>query len=52
MKETPSAQSVWELLKTITDDPQHTRLAEVSRIISFRPYETYGPHRHRRAGGP
>ena len=48
MKETPSAQSVWALLKTITADPQHTRLAEVSRIISFRPYETYGPHRHRR----
>ena len=42
------AQSVWELLKTIADSPAYGRLAEVSRIVSFSPYETYGPHSHRR----
>ncbi|WP_294596521.1 helix-turn-helix domain-containing protein [uncultured Rikenella sp.] len=43
-----SASSVWETLRTIADRPGHGPLAEVSRLISFRPYETYGPHRHRR----
>lgn len=46
--DTSSAQSVWELLKTITDETGNGRLADVSRFVSFRPYETYGPHRHRR----
>lgn len=43
-----SASSVWETLRAIADRPENGRLAEVSRLVSFRPYETYGPHRHRR----
>lgn len=48
MDTSSSAQSVWEQLKAVADSSEHESLTEVSRIISFRPYETYGPHRHRR----
>ncbi|WP_294592295.1 AraC family transcriptional regulator [uncultured Rikenella sp.] len=43
-----SASSVREILRTVAESPENSRLAEVSRLISFHPYETYGPHRHRR----
>ena len=48
MNDSLSVSSVWETLRSIADRPENGRLAEVSRLVSFRPYETYGPHRHRR----
>lgn len=34
------------LLRQITDDIRPKQLAEVFRFISFKPGETYGPHKH------
>jgi AraC-like DNA-binding protein len=40
--------SLWGLLDWITDDLKSRRLADVFRFVSFRPSETFGPHRHER----
>ena len=47
MKES-AEQSLWELLEGITAHLKHKRLADVFRIVSFRPSETFGPHEHLR----
>lgn len=46
--EQPTEQSLWGMLEGITADLQHKRLADVFRFVSFRPFETYGPHKHLR----
>jgi AraC-like DNA-binding protein len=43
----PSAeQSLWGLIDRIIEDLKNKRLADVFRFVSFRPSETFGPHRH------
>lgn len=42
------ALSLWESLENITGQTGNDRLADVFRLISFRPGEPYGPHQHRR----
>lgn len=44
----PVEQSLWNLLENITDSLNSKRLADVFRFVSFRPSETYGPHKHLR----
>ncbi len=44
----PEKQSLWSFLEDITKNLQHKRLADVFRIISFRPFETYDWHEHLR----
>lgn len=39
-------QSLWGVLEEITENLKHQRLADVFRLVSFRPYEAYGPHQH------
>lgn len=46
--ETVTEQSLWEQLEGITDHLKHKRLADVFRFITFRPFETFGPHAHLR----
>lgn len=41
-----SEQSLWELLGGITDNLKYKRLADVFRFVSFKPFETFGPHNH------
>ncbi|MDR2765660.1 MAG: AraC family transcriptional regulator [Tannerella sp.] len=43
-----SEQSLWNLLDRITESIKSKRLADVFRFKSFRPFETFGPHRHER----
>lgn len=40
--------SLWNLLEEITESLKHKRLADVFRFVSFRPFETFGPHQHLR----
>ena len=40
--------SLWGLLESITDNLKNKRLADVFRFVSFKPFETYGPHKHLR----
>ncbi len=40
--------SLWDLLENITNTLKYKRLADVFRFVSFRPFETYGPHEHLR----
>lgn len=44
----PVELSLWNLLENITESLKSKRLADVFRFISFRPSETYGPHKHLR----
>ena len=44
----PSEQSLWEMLEGITENLKHKRLADVFRFVSFRPFDTFGPHKHLR----
>lgn len=44
----PEKQSLWSFLEDITKNLQHKRLADVFRIISFHPFETYDWHEHLR----
>ena len=46
--EQPSEQSLWGMLEGITENLKHKRLADVFRFVSFRPFETFGPHKHLR----
>lgn len=46
--ERTTEQSLWCLLEDITENLKHKRLADVFRVVSFRPFETYGPHEHLR----
>lgn len=46
--EQPSEQSLWGMLDGITENLKHKRLADVFRFVSFRPFETFGPHKHLR----
>lgn len=46
--EQPSEQSLWEMLEGIVEGLKHKRLADVFRFVSFRPFETFGPHKHLR----
>lgn len=41
-------QSLWTQLSTSIDGLTHKRLADISRFISFKSFETYGPHSHLR----
>lgn len=41
-------QSLWGLLEGITENLKYKRLADVFRFVSFRPFETFGPHQHLR----
>ena len=41
-------QTLWGLLENITENLKSKRLADVFRLVSFCPFETYGPHRHLR----
>jgi AraC-like DNA-binding protein/uncharacterized membrane protein len=43
-----SEQSLWGLLEGITGELKQKQLADVFRFKSFRPFETFGPHRHLR----
>ena len=36
------------MLEGITENLKHKRLADVFRFVSFRPFETFGPHKHLR----
>ena len=47
-QEQPSEQSLWGMLEGITENLKHKRLADVFRFVSFRPFETFGPHKHLR----
>lgn len=44
--EQSAEQSLWGILEEITDSLKYQRLADVFRLISFRPREKYGPHQH------
>lgn len=46
--EKTTEQSLWGLLEDITENLKHKRLADVFRIVSFSPFETFGPHEHLR----
>ena len=39
-------QSLWQFLEEITGGLKYKRLADVFRFVSFRGYETFGPHKH------
>ena len=39
-------QTLWGLLENITENLKSKRLADVFRLVSFCPFETYGPHKH------
>ncbi len=41
-------QSLWGMLEDITKNLKHKRLADVFRFVSFKPFETFGPHKHLR----
>lgn len=41
-------QTLWGLLENITENLKSKRLADVFRLVSFCPFETYGPHKHLR----
>ncbi|MDL2281874.1 AraC family transcriptional regulator [Parabacteroides sp. OttesenSCG-928-G06] len=43
-----SELSLWGLLEGISENLKHQRLADVFRFVSFKPFETYGPHLHLR----
>lgn len=48
MNQSADLSTLWKFLDNITKNLRSQRLADVSRFISFYPFESYGPHKHLR----
>lgn len=48
MRKQVEQSSLWALLGEIAENLKHKRLADVFRLVSFQPSETFGPHQHLR----